>query len=61
MGVQQGRIENAATYHYKGRLKKLTTPTNLRWDGFVGKWDSVENAANYTVGITESAPAVSFI
>ena len=54
--VQQGYIENAAKYHYKGSLQKLTTPTNLRWDGFVGKWDSVENAANYTVGITESAP-----
>lgn len=52
--VQQGYIEDAATYHYKGRLKKLTTPTNLRWDGFVGKWDSVENAANYTVTIMES-------
>lgn len=58
--VQQGYIEDAATYHYKGRLKKLTTPTNLRWDGFVGKWDPVENAANYTVGITESAPGSQF-
>ena len=54
--VQQGYIEDAVQYHYEGSLQKLTTPTNLRWDGFVGKWDPVENAANYTVGITESAP-----
>ena len=54
--VQQGYIENAEIYHYEGSIKKLTTPQNLRWDGFAGKWDSVENAANYTVGIMESAP-----
>ena len=54
--VQQGYIENAATYHYKGSIQKLTTPQNLRWDGFVGKWDSVENAVDYTVGIMKFTP-----
>ena len=59
--VQQGYIDDAAVqYHYEGSLQKLTTPQNLRWDGFVGKWDPVENAANYTVGITESAPGSQF-
>ncbi len=46
----RGRWENAITYNYSG-TQKLATPTNLRWDGFTARWDSVEHAAEYNIMI----------
>lgn len=45
-------IENAATYNYTGDERlTLATPANLHWDGYVAKWDVVNNAATYEVTI----------
>lgn len=45
-------IENAATYNYTGDERlTLATPTNLHWDGYVAKWDAVNNAASYEVAV----------
>ena len=51
-------IENAATYYYSpDKQYTLTTPTNLRWNGYVAEWDAVTHAGSYEVKITCTPPS----
>lgn len=45
----RGYVNEAVTYHHTGKSTKLATPTNLYWDGFTARWDTVENAESYKV------------
>ena len=51
-GALKKYVENAIEYDYIGQLIKLAAPTNPRWEGFVAKWDPVENAASYTLSLS---------
>lgn len=50
-GQLKKSLENAIEYYYTGQLIKLAAPTNLRWEGFLAKWDPVENAASYSLSL----------
>ena len=45
-----GKVFNEnVSYSYTSTKATLDTPTNLRWDGKIARWDDVENATEYTV------------
>lgn len=37
------------TYNYTSSKTELPAPTNLVWDGYIAKWDAVENASSYDI------------
>ncbi len=39
------------TYNYTNNSKYLDTPSNLRWDGKIARWNDVDNATNYEVHV----------
>lgn len=41
-------------------FEKLETPVNLRWDGMIARWDSVPNAASYTILLKANDPYTYF-
>lgn len=44
--------DDSIMYYYVSPYSKLTTPTNLRWDGKTAKWDEVEDAwRGYSVSL----------
>ena len=50
-------IDSAVLYDYTaGNRIALATPENLHWDGYVAKWDAVENAGSYKVSVTQKSP-----
>jgi len=46
-GITSGDI----CFTYVSPESKLSVPLNLRWDGTVAKWDSVDGATEYTVNL----------
>ena len=44
--------DDSIMYYYVSPYSKMTTPTNLRWDGKTAKWDAVDGAGNgYSVSL----------
>lgn len=42
-------------FDYVSPLTKLATPTNLRFDGKVARWDAVEGASSYSLVLTNTS------
>ena len=54
-----GTFTDYCEYYYTSDFSNLDTPTNLRWDGKIARWDAVENATKYTVHLaTETGGGV---
>jgi len=44
-------VDATMPYYYTSHVDKLESPTNLRWDGAIARWNEVPGAASYNVAL----------